>query len=1396
MMASGVGQPEATDQLSGLSLLNRMVGDSNMTEVYLQGTSHQALIDSGSMVTTMSKSCYDNLTHKPSLFTLDKLGLQVSLADGSNLEYLGYVECCISVPFLSDVEFNVPVLVVPDSKLNDMCDIIIGTNVIRLYTKHVNQTDQNIPDAWRLALASIKCKVYSVKAANKQVLEIGPYQSAVVNGTVRGLDHDVKEIVTENLDNQYNYIVCPRVLKVHNTNIAKIQVKICNISAKPISIKPRSEICQVNEVKVIHDLADSNFDMADHSKTESPILSDVNELGVDVNTSVLNPSQMTKVNKLLTKWKHIFSTSPLDLGNTDIVKHKIELENTKPFKQPYRKIPPAMYEEVRQHIKEMLDAGVIRESNSPFSSNLVLVRKRDGSLRICLDFRMLNSRTRKDAYMLPRFDDIIDTVSGSKYFSKLDLRSGYWQVEIEEADKHKTAFSVGNLGFYECSRMGMGLTNAPSTFQRLMEKCMGEMLLKEVLIFLDDILIFADTFEQHIERLESVFFRLAQHNLKLKPSKCELFKTSITYLGHVISEKGISTDPEKTLAVENWPPPQNVKELRQFLGFVGYYRRFVKNYSKIVQPLNALLIGHSTNKSFKQSKSKQKSSWIWGESQQTAFENVKQKLTEPPILAYADYSLPFILHTDASSVGLGAVLYQKQNGVERVIAYASRGLRPSERNYPAHKLEFLALKWAVCDKFHDYLYGNIFDVVTDNNPLTYILSKAKLDATSHRWVASLATYNFTLSYRPGKLNSDGDGLSRKPQVFTEAVKAICEAVLVSVPLAACVSQDCISHTADEETITGENLNSINWQTEQSKDMALRRVVDLVRSDFRPRGKGLARESLSVQKYLREWSRLQLDGDILYRIASLDGHQVKQLVLPESYHQLALKLVHDDTGHQGKEKTLWLAKQRFYWPGLENDVNQKVEYCGRCIRRKKPVRPAAELVPINTTRPMELVCIDFLTLEKSKGGYEHILVITDHFTRYSQAIPCRNQLAHTTAKALYENFILFYSFPEKLHSDQGRNFESKVIKELCKLANVQKTRTTPYHPMGNGSAERFNQTLLKMLGTLEEDKKADWKSYVAPLVQAYNATKNEATGYSPHYLMFGWHPRLSVDAYLGLDPDNDGKVSHETYVEKLRGRLRYAYESAAKEASKLAARNKVRYDSKVRDSVIEVGDRVLVRKVGLQGKQKLADKWDQQPYLVIHKPNSDIPVYKVKPEFGKGPSRTLHRNMLLPFNVMPSEETDFTIQPQQDKPAKPAKPRTANKLTEISESESTDSDEDWSRYARYIIPQRRTNVKHMPSPVSPPKTTNSVNVSESLISNNLVDLNNTGNNVTNIEISQNTTTNTDVSVNNSTISNMQNNGVVTENSGLHLRRSQRPRKPPDRLGEWITSQLVIDGECFV
>ncbi|KAL5015614.1 hypothetical protein ScPMuIL_007302, partial [Solemya velum] len=225
-------------------------------------------------------------------------------------------------------------------------------------------------------------------------------------------------------------------------------------------------------------------------------------------------------------------------------------------------------------------------------------RKKDGSLRFCIDYRTLNSHTRKDAYSLPRFDDVVDSLSGSKYFSKLDLRSGYWQVEMEESNRPYTAFSVGNK-IFEFNKMGFGLCNSPSTFQRLMEKCMGDMHLRECLIFLDDILIFSKTFEEHLDRLNVVFERLSEHNLKLKPSKCEFFKTSVSYLGHVVSADGIGTDPEKIAAVKSWPEPQNIKQLRQFLGFAGYYRRFIRNYAQIVKSLNDLLKGHDLKKNKK-----------------------------------------------------------------------------------------------------------------------------------------------------------------------------------------------------------------------------------------------------------------------------------------------------------------------------------------------------------------------------------------------------------------------------------------------------------------------------------------------------------------------------------------------------------------------------------------------------------------------------------------------------------------------------------------------------------------------------------------------------------------------------------------------------------------------------
>ena len=315
------------------------------------------------------------------------------------------------------------------------------------------------------------------------------------------------------------------------------------------------------------------------------------------------------------------------------------------------------------------------------------------------------------------------------------LKSGYWQVEMDEESKALTAFTVGPLGFYKCERMPSGLTNALATFQCLMESCLGELHLNWCIIYLDDIIVFSKTPEEHLKQLQGVFDKLAKAGLKLKPSKCELFKFRITYLGHIISATGIETDPKKIEAVKNWTLPRTVTDVHSFLGFTNHYCRFIQGSAKVAQPLNVLISGDNANH--------KKSLVNWNPECQQAFDQLKDLCTKTPILAYINYKKPFQLQMDASDLGLGAVLYQNDNhGHQRVIVYASCSLSNTERNYSVHKLEFLALKWAVTDRFHKYLYGGQFDVYTDNNPLTYILTSAKLDATGQHWVTSLANYDF------------------------------------------------------------------------------------------------------------------------------------------------------------------------------------------------------------------------------------------------------------------------------------------------------------------------------------------------------------------------------------------------------------------------------------------------------------------------------------------------------------------------------------------------------------------------------------------------------------------------------------------------------------------------------
>ena len=397
----------------------------------------------------------------------------------------------------------------------------------------------------------------------------------------------------------------------------------------------------------------------------------------------------------------------------------------------------------------MLKNKVIRPSTSPWSSPIIMVRKKDGSWRFCIDFRKLNSVTHKDAYPLPRIDETLESLAGSTIFSTLDLASGYWQVELEESDKEKTAFSTTE-GHFEFNVMPFGLTNAPSSFQRLMACVLSGLTSEQCLIYIDDIIIFSATFSEHLVRLRRVFQRIQDAGLKLKASKCRFVQPKVCYLGNIMSADGVEPDPAKIQAVINYPVPTNVKELRQFLGLANYYRRFIQDYSRIASALFKL-----TQKTVHQS-------FNWTEQGTVAFEELKKKLTTPPILTFPRFDREFLLATDASDSAIGAVLSQvHDNGTEKVIAYWSRQLSKAERNYSTIEREALAIVKAV-KEFYPYLYGHEFVLQTDHQPLVHLNNLRDVGGRIARWSMFLQQFSFTVKHKAGRLNGNADGLSRTP----------------------------------------------------------------------------------------------------------------------------------------------------------------------------------------------------------------------------------------------------------------------------------------------------------------------------------------------------------------------------------------------------------------------------------------------------------------------------------------------------------------------------------------------------------------------------------------------------------------------------------------------------------
>ena len=783
----------------------------------------------------------------------------------------------------------------------------------------------------------------------------------------------------------------------------------------------------------------SSLDEQPNKKRE--LQTDTPDVPVDFSTSALTSSQQAQLQNLINEYRDIFALSPQELGRTNWVQHTINTQGASSIRmRPYR-VPEAQKERIENCIDEMLEQGIIRPSASPWASPVVLVKKPDGSDRFCVDFRALNDITKKDSYPLPRIAESLDALSGTQYFSSMDLMSGYWQIEMDPESREKTAF-VTHAGLFEFNVMPFGLCNAPSCFQRLMECVLRSLNWRIALIYLDDVLVYSRTFSDHLDHLRLVFDRFREAGLKLKPKKCHFGQKSVKFLGHVISKHGVQPDPDKIKAIKEYPVPRKVKDVRAFLGLANYYRKFVKDFAKIAGPLHDL-----TKKALK---------FQWTDECQAAFERLKSALIQAPILAYPDFTLPFDLYVDASDEALGMVLGQVQNGREVVISYSGRKLLPAEKNYSVTEREALAVVAGI-KYFQPYVYGRRFTVHTDHNAVRWLMNIKEPTGRLARWAVLLQQYDFNIVHRSGKSNGNADALSIR-------------------------DYDNLIAPLDKGGVQTEKIRDL-----QRRDPALADIIEYLEFEELPN------DSKAAKQFLYTIEQYYLDPEgILCHIWVPEGKRSStpksQLVVPASLRHEILVNVHDlpTGGHLGVNKTYAKLRERYFWPKIYMDVQHWCLSCEHCAMKKTPrQRQTSPLLPIPVEAPFEKVSCDISgPWPVTHDNNRYILVFIDMCTKWPEAFAIPNIEAKTVAEIFVKEIVSRHGAPRVLLSDRGSNFLSSLFREVCFLMNTEKIFTSGYRPQTNGLVERFNGTLAQSLSMYVSSDQKDWDQHLNSVLFAY------------------------------------------------------------------------------------------------------------------------------------------------------------------------------------------------------------------------------------------------------------------------------------------------------------------------
>lgn len=765
-----------------------------------------------------------------------------------------------------------------------------------------------------------------------------------------------------------------------------------------------------------------------------------------VNNDDTMPTIPIKYNNIVMQYSNLFTSK---LKKSTLGTHHITLKSSNPIRTPPRRLPLHYQDAVQRMIEDYEKQGLIVRSNSPYCSPVVMVPKGEtDKLRMCCDYRRINEITIKDSSPIPTFEEIRDSLQGSKVFSKFDLRSGYWQMALSPEAQRITAFSPGpQYGLWEWTVMPFGVVNGPSSFQRAMTIVFQDMPF--VVIYFDDVYVHSQDPNDHPEHLRKFLERCDQYSLSLNGEKTVIGANEIEVLGHIIGNDEVKMSPSKLETIRNWPRPSNKKQLMSFLGLCNYDSRFIANYSSYVSVLYKL--------------TETKANFIWTNECEMAFVYLKEQFEANVCLKLPNADEPFGVYTDASNSAVSGVLIQNGKPVE----FCSRVLSKSERNYSTIQKECLAIVFTL-KKFRHYLLGSQFKLYTDHKPLIW-LKEQRLEGMLGRWILAIQEYSFDINHVPGIENILADAVSRQ---FVDA--------LTSEPL-----------IKDDELVVRQNED---------------RIISIVKTSLQ---NGENSIKIPESKYLeKRWNQIRpqlvIENNMLVRKTKLSPFDSVRTfrVIPDSMIPNVIKCYHDTItcGHLGIEKTLARIQSYVYWPGMRKDIMDYISKCESCLSVKVvPKKTPLDRFTTASTAPGQLVTSDILKLPPDQG-YNAILLIVDAYSKYPVAYKLRNE----QTPGLYKHFISYFTefgIPDVLLTDQGTNFESNLISHMCKYFGVTKDRTTPYHPECDGQTERMNRSLLEMLRHYASENNK-WVNNLDCLLMAYRTSQNTTTGQTPALLFFG------------------------------------------------------------------------------------------------------------------------------------------------------------------------------------------------------------------------------------------------------------------------------------------------------